>query len=99
MLAKRIIPLLAVVLAVTAACGPKSSDSSNSSKSNGDTPPNCPSAADINANLGLSVKEADVSGSGRYRVCTYKPTGKVGTAIVTFNTNFDAAKFAAAKTS
>jgi hypothetical protein len=104
---KILLPTLAAAVLVTSGCSSKSNDNSSSNgnppattkgTNTGDAMPECPTAAKINAALGLGVNEPTVNGTGAVRVCMYTPApGKSGNAIVRFQGKNDAAQFAAAK--
>ena len=96
-----LLPALAALLAVTTACSSKSNDGNtsggNTNSNNNGGLPSCPTAATIKSELGLDVKEATVQNNGVVRVCQFSPAGSTGSAIVRFQGQDTAAKFATAK--
>src|SRR5262245_58971824 len=97
-----LLPALAALLTVTAACSSKSNDGSTSGNSNtgnsnnGGALPGCPTAATMKSELGLDVVAGQVQDRTNVKVCHYTPAaGAKGNAIVRFQAKSSAAQFAA----
>ncbi len=97
-----LLPALAGLLAVTAACSSKSNDGGTSGNSNtgtkGGSIPGCPTVATMKTELGMDLVAGDVQDLTNVKVCHYTPApGAKGNAIVRFQGDSSATAFAAAK--